>query len=134
MSKLLRVHIGQDISKEWMLKQIEETLEKKLTLAKKNPTNLIARILIVKQILYASLWYILALWAGDAKDLKCIDKIILYFLCAGQASSTRHRVNRATLLRPKRKGGLGLVDLSGQVVALAAKVILWAITVGDHPL
>lgn len=99
-------------------------MENKLAFAKKNPINLIARILIVNQVLYASLWYILALWVGDAKDLKHIDKIILNFLWAGQAQSACHRVNRATLLRPKLKGGLGLIDLFGHVAALAAKVIL----------
>lgn len=46
----------------------------------------------------------------------------------------RHRVKLTTITLPKEKGGLVIISTRDQVRALAGKFILWAISIGNHPL
>lgn len=94
--------------------------------------SLMARVMIINHWILVALWFLLTLWVGDPAQLKVIKTTIIKFLWAGQKDSARHRVDAAIVTREKKHGGLGVLSITEQVIALAGKNILWTITAGGH--
>lgn len=132
-SKLLECFMGIGISHEQMHEKILWQLENGLKRSMANFSSLVARIVLINNLILNTLWYFLSLWAGDEKDLEAMEKIIIHFLWVGSIDNARHGVKMNTLLLHKLKGGLRVISLCDQVRALVAKIILWAISMGNHP-
>lgn len=133
-SKILGLHIGKGISPQLMCSYLSQTLENRLTRARRNPLSLMARVTIANNLIMGSLWFMLQLWVGDEKQLKIWEKCICEFIWDGKEGKYRPRVAFELICLPKSRGGLGLIHLSKQTAALAAKIIIWALSSGTHTL
>jgi hypothetical protein len=91
-SKLLGVQFGEGLDKEMSVSQVKTTLDKILDKSKMNPTLMPSSMVITKQLMQSSLWYLLTLWPGSDAELKEIDRRIVRFLWAGQKETAQHRV------------------------------------------
>lgn len=132
-SKYLGIHMASQIAPALTTQCLLNSLEKRLERASKDPASLYARVVIANHFVLSVLWYILSLWVGDIQDLENMDKQIRAFIWA-QNGSTRHKVDYDTMLLHRRKGGIGLVSIAQQVLALLGKFIVWALTPGYTPL
>lgn len=80
LSKLLGILIGQDISPQSMQTYLQEALEKRLTLAKRNPHSLMVRVQIANQVVDNVLWYMLQVWSDSPSFLEKLDDIVKDFI------------------------------------------------------
>ncbi|CAM6127491.1 unnamed protein product [Calypogeia fissa] len=119
-TKLLGLFVNSAIDAACMETQIKSMLNDRLARARLNPHSLIARVSVINQLILGGLWYSLALWTGSSSLLKKVQRGIMNFLWAGQAATTKRKVNYTTV--------------EHQVDALACKHFLWALFAGRHPL
>lgn len=133
-SKLLGLHMGGDISPVQMEEKTLAALEARLQKARLKPHSLYTRVKIVNQLVNSGLWYVLQLWTGRLDTLERFDNIVKDFVWSGQDKDKRSRVDFLTLLKDLEEGGLALVSIKGQTIALLGKLLLWALQDDDHTL
>jgi hypothetical protein len=126
-SKLLGFPVAQEVSLPRMQALVTEKLEAKLEASRKNPMNLVARMVVINHLLLSSVWYWLTLWPGTLGELSKLQTKVVKFLWAGQKLTARHRVDAKTICRPKQEGGLGLLNIPAQTAALSGRILLWAL-------
>lgn len=132
-SKYLGISMANQVSIAITKQHLLEKLQKRLDRAVKNPATLSGRVTIANHMILVVLWYMLLSWVGSEQDLDEMEGLVTRFIWT-QNKSKRHKVDHATIILPKHKGGLGLISLCHQVYALATKLIVWAISDKDHPL
>jgi hypothetical protein len=76
---------------------VNEKLDSKLQKSKRNPHNLVARVVIINRLIVSSVWYLLTLWIGSIQQLHKMQKKVTKFTWAGQKDSACHRVDAATI-------------------------------------
>lgn len=59
---------------------------------------------MVNHLILLSAWFSITLWVGFEEDLRAMEKEIITFVWSGQNQPKKHRVNKATLYRPRRDG------------------------------
>lgn len=96
----------------------------------KDPTLLSAHVVIANHLIVSMLWYTLSLWVGLDLGIKCLQSIITRFIWT-QNKSTCFTVDLLTIFLFKLDGGLGLISIA-QVIALASKLMVWAMSTGNH--
>jgi hypothetical protein len=126
-SKLLGFPVAESVSLPRMQAMVTEKLESKLQVSRKNPMNLAARVVVANHLLLSSIWYWLTLWPGTLGELSKLQTKVVKFIWAGQKLTARHRVDAATLCRPKHEGGLRLLSIPAETAALSGKILLWAL-------
>lgn len=89
---------------------------------------------MANQLIMCILWYMLTLWTGDMVQLEEWDKTIKDFVWSGHETGKRPRVDYAPLLRSLEEGGLVLISIKAQTIAMVGKTVLWAVATGDHTL
>jgi hypothetical protein len=89
---------------------------------------------LINQVLLGLVWYVIALWRGDDKQLCELENKMCAYLWEGQKDSTHHRVNYVQLIQPRKEGGLGLLAVESQSCSIVGKFFLWSLSEGDHPL
>lgn len=62
------------------------------------------------------------------------NKTMKDFVWSGQEMGKQPWVNYKSLLRSLEEGGLVLISIKAQTVAMAGKIVLWAIAASDHTL
>jgi hypothetical protein len=110
-----------------MAAMVMEKLESRLSLARQNPLNLVARVVVINHLLVSSTWYLLIISVGTERELKAMQDKILQFIRAGQKKNACHRVDKRTICRLKHAGGLGLLEVPTQAASLSGKVLLWLV-------
>lgn len=63
-----------------------------------------------------------------------MDRQVKDFIWSGMVDHLKPMVDYNTLVSPKDKGGMGLISIKGQTMALVAKVILLVVEEGEHTL
>jgi hypothetical protein len=93
-----------------------------LAKSKLDPTSIGARLVIVKQLMQSSLWFVLTLCVLSRKELKKLDRKIVRFIWAGQKDKVQRKVNYQTIIKPRMEGGLGYISLEHQVDGMAGNL------------
>lgn len=107
-------------------------LDSRLTKLQTRQLALAARITVANSLLLGCLWYLIIVWAGTRNFLTKLQRIIDTFVWAGRSRVAR--VARATVALPKAEGGLGLLGVEAQYIALTSNFMCWVLTEGIHPL
>jgi hypothetical protein len=114
-----------------MKAMVLEKLENRLSLARRHPLNLVARVVVTNHLIFSSTWYLLTIWVGTEKELDEMQDKIVQFIWAGQQVKARHRGEKRTICKPKQAGGLGLLKVPTQAASLSGKVLLWSVHKDD---
>lgn len=72
-SKVLSVFMGEEISLESMSTYLQETLDKRLQIARRLPQTLKLRVHLVNQFVSSTMMYMLQVWPGDPTFLQGLD-------------------------------------------------------------
>lgn len=134
ITKLLGFFIGDCISADKMVLHLARILDHRLQLARKNPQSLVVRVKIANLLVISALGYMATLWTRSLAQLELMDRVIKDFIWSGQATGKTCQVDYATLIRPKDKGGMGLISVKHQTMAKVGKVMLWSVGEGEHTL
>jgi len=95
--------------------------------------SLAGRILVVNQVLLASMWYMAAAWNPNPAMCSQIRGIVRNFIWSGKASNARAKVKWETLVLPTAQGGLGIINPKVQSEALLAKLLIKGLELGGEP-
>lgn len=68
-TKLLGIHIADEIVPGRMTTQLRVKLERGLQQLRINPRSLIGRATAINNLILSSLWFAIALWVGSDEDL-----------------------------------------------------------------
>lgn len=60
--------------------------------------------------------------------------MVVVFVWGSRDTRVRHRVAANILCLPSTEGGLGLINIFTQAMALLVKALMWGMQLGDHPL
>lgn len=134
LSKVLGVFMGIEISADSMQRYLQEALDKRLAMARRKPQTLMLRVQMANQLISNVLWYMLHVWPGDFSFLDSLDKQIREFIWSGQVEAKRPRLNHNLLTGSKDDGGLALISIKDQTIAIAGKKVLWVASDGEHTL
>jgi len=109
------------------------SLKNKLISWSNNRLSLAGRILVVNQVLLASMWYIAASWNPNPRMCSQIRGIVRNFIWGGRDTPTRAKVKWDTMVMPTSPGGLGIIDPRAQLEALLAKLLTRGLAPGGEP-
>lgn len=117
-----------------MTQYLTETLENRLSYARKNIYSLAMRVTLANQLVGNACWYMLQIWLGKKEVFEKFDKKFNDFVWSGKELGKRPCVDYATILKPKDQGGLGFISFKVQTTAMVGKAIMWAAQDGDKNL
>jgi len=95
--------------------------------------SLAGRILVVNQVLLASMWYLAAAWNPNPRMCSQVCRVVRNFIWCGKATNARAKVKWETLVLPTSQGGLGIIDPKTQSEALLAKLLIRGLAPGGEP-
>jgi hypothetical protein len=95
--------------------------------------SLVSRILIANQVLFSSMWYMVACWNPNPKMCNQIRGVIQNFIWAGKAIRTREKVKWDSLTFTFLSRGLGIINPKAQSKALFAKLLVRGLSLGCEP-
>jgi hypothetical protein len=133
-SKLLGYYFNAGISHDMVLQEIKSKLADQIKLAKSMPFPSMKQITGPKSLFMGKLWYVLALWKGEDKELKEIEREMVKFLWAGMKFKALPTVLLTNLYKEFKEGGIGLRSIREQVKCMAGNIIIWMVAGRDHPL
>lgn len=128
-SPLLAFPVAATFSVELMETKVLATIDSCLDKLRGKHLSLAARITVANGLILSSIWYIMALWAGDFSFFQTIQRKLEAFVWSG-----RHRVDRNTLSQSRSRGGLGLISVADQYRSMAGTLMVWVLGPGVHPL
>lgn len=132
-TKLLGFYIGTDLTTQLMSQHLDDILER-LQKAKLQHYTMVTRVGIVNQLVTCALLFMTQLWIGDLSQLHEMDSQISQSIWSGKEDKCRPRVDLATIHRSKKDGGLAVISVKDQTIALAGKLILQACQDGEDTL
>ncbi len=121
-TRYLGIQVGFHLPPEANFAAMMLTLKRKLINWSTNKLSLAGRILVLNQVLLASIWYLAAYWNPDPKMCDQIRRLIRNFIWGGKEAPARAKVRWDTLTLPTSQGGLGVTDPKAQSEALLAKL------------
>ena len=69
------------------------------------------KIIVASHVLLSTLWHAVSVWMFDKQVIRTVKACIREFLWAGmRKDNATAKVSWSTLVLPKSKGGLGLID------------------------
>jgi len=95
--------------------------------------SLVSRILIANQVLFSSMWYMVACWNPNPKMCNQIRGVIQNFIWGGKAIRTREKVKWDSLTFTFLSKGLGIINPKAQSEALFAKLLVRGLSLGCEP-
>ncbi|KAL3698884.1 hypothetical protein R1sor_012960 [Riccia sorocarpa] len=131
---MLGFSFDEGIKAEEMLKSCKQRVNEVCSNARYGNLSVFGRVTIANAVLLGALWYYIPLWAGDLENLERIKKQIVNFVWSGASLNTRHRASTKIITQSLSEGGLGLISLTAQYAAFAARTLRWAYHEGRHPL
>lgn len=131
---LLGFSFRDGLSNDIMFEAMLERLRNRLHLWNSHHLTLRGKIIVANHFISTSLWYFLTLNALHATRLTKLRKLLVAFIWGGREQRVQHRVAANIISLPRLAGGLGLIDISVQAKALSARIFLWSIQAGMHPL
>jgi hypothetical protein len=72
--------------------------------------SLAGRILVAKQVLLASMWYLAASWNPNPRMCYQVRGVVRNFIWSKKATNARAKVKSETLVLPTSQGGLEIID------------------------
>ena len=73
--------------------------------------SLADRITVANHVLFSTLWHAVSMWMFDMHAIRIVKACIRGFLWVGnRKDNASTKVSWSTLILPKSKGGLGLID------------------------
>ncbi len=132
-TKYLGIQVGFHLPPEANFAALMLTLKGKLINWSTNKLSFAGRILVLKQVLLASIWYLAACWNLDPKMCDQIRRLIRNFIWGGKEAPARAKVRWDTLTLPTSQGGLGVTDPKAQSEALLAKLFIRGLAPGGEP-
>jgi len=95
--------------------------------------SLAGRILVVNQVLFASMWYLAASWNLYPRMCSQVRGVVRNFIWSGKATNARVKVKWETLVHPTSQGGLEIIDPKTQLEVLLAKLLIRGLAPGGEP-
>ncbi len=109
-TRYLGIQVGFHLPPEANFAAMMLTLKGKLINWSTNKLSLVRRILVSNQVLFASIWYLIACRNPDPKMCNQIRRLIRNFIWEGKEALARAKVKWDTLTLPTSQGGLGVTD------------------------
>lgn len=128
-TKYLGYPLASSFSQNLMCTQLQDKIAAKLEKVKKRHLTLAGRVLVANSLILSSLWYFVAIWAGNFGFFNQMQRMIESFFWAG-----RNRVARNTITQPVGKEGLGLLLIAEQYRAMVGNLLIWILGSEFHPL
>lgn len=72
--------MANQISHIQTMEALRDALQCRLEKVGVNRNNLVARVMLVNHYILATLWYLLTLWPGDAKDMEDFQWLVRKFI------------------------------------------------------
>ena len=73
--------------------------------------SLAGRIIVANHVLLSTMWHTVSVWMFDKHVIRIVKACIRGFLWVGnRKDNVAAKVSWSTLILPKSKGGLGLID------------------------
>ena len=128
--KLLGTPFGIDPSSDCIDQFLISRVTKKLSYRTAQKLSLVGRALIVKQVLFSTLWIFVSVWQGTVKALAKVKSLLRNFLWSGKEFSARARVNWRDCCVKRKAGGLSLIDPHAAMTGLLGKWVMLAYAPG----
>ena len=118
--------IGFQIALEARFEAVLNALRKKLTFWATTHLSLTERVLIVNQVLLASIWYVASCWYLQVHTINKVKELVRNYIWSGENGERQCRAKVAwdAMILPKEQGGLKLLDPKLEVKALQAKLFV----------
>ena len=95
--------------------------------------SLAGRIIVANHVLLSTLWHAVSVWMFDKQAIRTVKASIRRFLWAGmRKDKAAAKVSWSTLILPKSKGVLGLIEPELQSRALLCKVLVRSLLHGNE--
>ena len=132
-TRYLGTWIGVDIDKGIQMQQIQSKICDKIRNWSGMHLSLAGRIIVANHVLLSTLWHAVSVWMFDKQAIRTVKACIRGFLWAGmRKDNAAAKVAWSTLVLPKSKGGLGLIDPGLQSQALLCKVLVRSLLPGNE--
>ena len=90
-------------------------------------------IIVANHVLLLTLWHVVSLWTFDKHVICIVEACIRGFLWAGNMKdNAAAKVSWSTLILPKSKGGLGLIDPGFQIHAWLCNLLVRSLLPGNE--
>ena len=121
--KLLGIHFHHTLTKSQhkTFHIITEKVEKRIEPLKGRSLSLKGRVLVTNSLLLSKLWYAASVLQIPAPLLLRLNSAIFTFIWKG---AHKNPLKREVLYRRKNQGGLGLLEIASQALALLTKQLL----------
>ena len=90
--------------------------------------SLAGKIILANHVLFSALWHVVSVWMFDKHAIRIVKACIRGFLWVGnRKDNATAKVSWSTLIFPKSKHCLGLIDLGLQSQSLLCKVLVMSL-------
>jgi hypothetical protein len=131
--RYLGIQIGFRLPMKANFEKLMFTLKRKMIAWGKCNFFLTCRILIANQILFSSMWYLVACWNPNPRMCNLIRGVVRNFIWGGKVSNTWAKVKWDSFTLPLSSSGLGIIDPKAQSEALLAKLLVRGLAPGGEP-
>ncbi len=132
-TKYLGIQIGHHLPTEANFDKMMIALKGKLINWSRNNLSLARKILVVNQVLLASLWYLATCWNPNPRMCAQVRGVIRNFIWGGKDAPAHAKVKWDTLTLPTAQGGLGIIAPKAQSEAMLAKLLVRGLSPGGEP-
>ena len=123
--RYLGCQIGVDLPPEAHVAPLLTMLRRKLLHWSSAQLSLAGRVVVANNVLLASIWFVASSCMFSRSCLEQLRRLIRNFIWSGKdKDNVRAKVAWKTLIQPKSKGGLGLIDPWQQSKALLSKFLV----------
>jgi hypothetical protein len=108
--RYLGIQVGFRLPVEANFDKLMTSLKGKMTAWGSYNVSFTGRILVTNQVLFSSMWCMVACWNHNTKMCNQIKGVIRNFIWGGRASKAWAKVKWDSLTLPLSNGGLGIID------------------------
>ena len=131
--RYLGCQVGINVSPEAQIVPLLNCIRRKFIYWSTKSLSFAGRVIVVNQVLLSTMWYVTSCWIFVKSAIGKIQRLIRNFLWSGgDGSFARAKVAWSTLILPKSKGGLGLIDPETQSISLLGKLMVRGLLSGNE--
>ncbi len=108
--RYLGIQIGFQLPAEVNFGKLMRTLKGKMIAWGKCNFSFTNKFLVANQVLFSSMWYLVAYWNPNPRMCNHIKGVVRNFIWGGKASNTRAKVKWDFLTLPLSSGGLRIIE------------------------